>query len=399
VLTRARMILVTSVCLAGACLAGAGFARTPEPTAGVIVHEWGTFTSIAGKDGRAIEWLALDGPADLPCFVERARTVLLKTTLPATVRMETPVLYFYAPRETTVDVRVGFRQGAITEYFPRATVEPPRLTPTGLTPTGLSQPGLESAITWRHVRILPAAAAAFRSEPEPNHYYAARETDAAPVEVGPDRERFLFYRGIGSFALPIAATVGASDAIAVTSLGRHEIPALMLFENRGGRIGHRVHDRATREVRLAPPDLRGDLGSTRAALERMLVAQGLYPKEAAAMTETWRDSWFEEGTRLLYVVPPAVVDAVLPLRIDPAPARLARVFVGRLELATEATLADVRTIARSRDRASEQKYGRFLRPFVERLLAERLAPADRARVESLMTRASAPVTSKASPCP
>ena len=39
----------------------------------LTVHEWGTFTSIAGEDGRAIEWLALDGPTDLPCFVERAR--------------------------------------------------------------------------------------------------------------------------------------------------------------------------------------------------------------------------------------------------------------------------------------------------------------------------------------
>jgi hypothetical protein len=395
--TRARIILVTSVCLAGACLAGAGFARTPEPTAGVIVHEWGTFTSVAGKDGRAIEWLALDGPADLPCFVER--TVGPRKTQTATVRMETPVIYFYAPRQTTVDVRVGFRQGAITEYFPRAAVEPPRVIPTGL-----GQPGFESAISWRNVRILPAAAADFRSERAPNHYYAARATDAAPLEVGQDRERFLFYRGIGSFALPIAATVGASDAIAVTSLGRHEIPALMLFENRGGRIGHRVHDRATREVRLAPPNLAApgsgaDLGSTRAALERMLVAQGLYPKEAAAMTETWQDSWFEEGTRLLYVVPPAVVDAVLPLRIDPAPARLARVFVGRLELATEATLAEVRTIARTSDRASEQKYGRFLRPFAERLLAERLAPAERRRAEALMARASAAVAPKPSPCP
>ncbi len=35
----------------------------------------------------------------------------------------------------------------------------------------------------------------------------------------------------------------------------------------------------------------------------MLIAQGLYQDEAQAMLETWRDSWFEEGSRLLYIVP------------------------------------------------------------------------------------------------
>ena len=35
----------------------------------LIVHEWGTFTSIAGKDGVALEWRPLNGATDLPKFV------------------------------------------------------------------------------------------------------------------------------------------------------------------------------------------------------------------------------------------------------------------------------------------------------------------------------------------
>src|ERR1700682_1895660 len=35
----------------------------------LVVHEWGTFTSIAGKDGVALEWRPLNGPTDLPKFV------------------------------------------------------------------------------------------------------------------------------------------------------------------------------------------------------------------------------------------------------------------------------------------------------------------------------------------
>src|SRR5207244_3833047 len=61
----------------------------------LTVHEWGTFTSIAAEDGRAVEWTPLDGPQDLPCFVDRFR-FNIKGWMPGTVRMETPVLYFYA---------------------------------------------------------------------------------------------------------------------------------------------------------------------------------------------------------------------------------------------------------------------------------------------------------------
>lgn len=52
------------------------------------------------------------------------------------------------------------------------------------------------------------------------------------------------------------------------------------------------------------------------------------------MVETWRDSWFEEGTRLIYIVPSRAVDAFLPMHVNPAPSQTARVFVGRIELIT-----------------------------------------------------------------
>ena len=69
----------------------------------------------------------------------------------------------------------------------------------------------------------------------------------------------------------------------------------------------------------------------------MLLANGLYPEEASAMIDTWRESWFEEGTRLFYIVPRPAIDAILPLAITPAPSAIARVFVGRMELVTPAT--------------------------------------------------------------
>ena len=35
--------------------------------------------------------------------------------------METPVIYFYSKEPQTVDVRVDFPQGIITEWYPQAT--------------------------------------------------------------------------------------------------------------------------------------------------------------------------------------------------------------------------------------------------------------------------------------
>ena len=71
----------------------------------LIVHEWGTFTSIAGKTGFALDWRPLNGSSDLPKFVHTLqdgrglRHGPAKLSLEAQIRMETPVIYFYADRE------------------------------------------------------------------------------------------------------------------------------------------------------------------------------------------------------------------------------------------------------------------------------------------------------------
>jgi hypothetical protein len=68
-----------------------------------------------------------------------------------------------------------------------------------------------------------------------------------------------------------------------------------------------------------------------------LVQEGLFEKEAVAMLKTWRSSWFgETGTRLFYVVPRPITDALLPLEITPQPERTVRVLVGRMEIMTPA---------------------------------------------------------------
>src|SRR6266496_6474612 len=49
--------------------------KTLTRSENLVVHEWGTFTSIAGKDGVALEWRPLNGASDLPKFVHTIQTV------------------------------------------------------------------------------------------------------------------------------------------------------------------------------------------------------------------------------------------------------------------------------------------------------------------------------------
>ena len=144
------------------------------------------------------------------------------------------------------------------------------------------------------------------------------------------------YRGLANFPVPIAATTRADGTIDVRNTGSPEIASTILFENYGGRVSYRLGGALGDTQALARP-VSGDLASLRKDLQEILIANGLYPREAAAMLETWRDSWFTEGTRLFYVIPPAAVDTILPLDIEPRPAKVARVFVGRIEVITPAT--------------------------------------------------------------
>ena len=349
----------------------------------LIAHEWGTFTSVAGENGEAIDWWTLGGPQDLPCFVERLRT-LSKSDQGGTVRMETPVVYFYSPRQTTVDVTVRFHEGTITEWYPRATVS----TFAKHTPHTLK---------WAGVKVRPTPGAAFPREAAASHYYAARATDAAPVQVGDQHEKFLFYRGVGRFASPLAARLTAENRVVVTIKGREPLPAVILFENRGGRLRYQARGSLVGEAAVELPARTSDFNTLGAHLETVLIAQGLYVKEARAMIDTWRDSWFEEGTRLFYIVPQSTIDAVLPLAITPRPSAIARVFVGRVELLTPATLADVSGAIERNDVRAAARYGRFLPAIVERVLPSRQAAPDlRARADRVLapiyTSLATPVT-------
>jgi hypothetical protein len=347
----------------------------------LTVHEWGTFTSIAGSDGQAMDWLPLTGSTDLPSFVEHFRDVSFKGGLRGTVRMETPVLYFYSPRETTVSVKVSFAKGLITEWYPHASAVASLDPRRDIT---LYQKHTQGSIAWNSVHIEPGGSNNFRSDEQENHYYAARETSSAAVRVitpdGEQLEKFLFYRGVSTFSVPLSALLTPDGSVLLRNRLRAEIPALILFERRGEKVGFRFLGPLADQGTFALPEPSGSVDSLFSDLEGILVSQGLYPDEAHAMIETWKNSWFEEGARLFYLVPRGFVDSVLPLTIVPASAQITRVFVGRLELITPATEEIVESAFASNDRATLAKYRRFLEPILSSMIQNSTDPLRQRRL-------------------
>ena len=128
-----------------------------------------------------------------------------------------------------------------------------------------------------------------------------------------------------------------------------------------------------------------------------IVADGMYEKEARAMVNTWRSSWFgEEGTRLLYLLPQPLTDRMIPLKVTPVPDQTVRVMVGRLETLTPqieksienllAQLASPMPTQRDAAMASIAKFGRFAEPALQRVSKLSDDPEIKARAKDLLIK-------------
>jgi hypothetical protein len=365
-------------------------AAADEPSPRLIVHEWGTFTSIAGDDGVALDWRPLSGPSDLPSFVYdianhsqrgfRAALIPDKGSITGSVRMETPVLYFYTDRPMNVSAAVSFPHGHITEWYPAIQS---------------ARPGF-GHIDWGTFRLLPGHDAPLLTEPAPSHYYPARDTDAVPLRVctqrGDEHEKFLFYRGVGSFPQPLRVSL-QNETVTLQSEPGAQVGAVILFDRRGGRLSFSAHDLTGDAITAPRPTAPTTQADLEAALQQLLIQSGLYTKEADAMIATWRDHWFEDGLRAFYLLPTEATERLLPLTLTPAPAELVRTLVGRIDLITPEQRAQIRAailraaalrgkrqqVALQRLRAA---HGRFLPVIAQQLLPE-LPPLPPAFLDAL----------------
>jgi len=320
----------------------------------LVVHEWGTFTSLQDETGRTIGGINTDDEP-LPGFVHD----LLKDRSEAssgkglpisasrqeiTMRLETPVMYFHLPpggAQRTVDVSVQFRGGLLSQFYPDATtnVDRSKLFPV------IDEKTL-GALRWPNVRV---GTNGVGPKTDSHVWLAPRNVDAANVTADAgESERYLFYRGVGHIDAPIVAkrdgshlTFALRDTYKAFNSVTWQFNKLWLakFDVDGschaielGPIDEVENATIPTTIPTASTPAQLDLRQLRASMKKSLIAAGLFDDEAEAMLSTWEKSYFKSaGLRLFYLVPRDWTNRYLPLKLS-ADADIERVMIGRLEM-------------------------------------------------------------------
>jgi hypothetical protein len=348
------------------------------------LHEWGTFTTVAGSDGVLLTGLERE-EEHLPPFihshlglengqpqdpVEMTRILKLHGTLGFSnpmmkgmssrpvanvkVKMETPVIYFHSEEAFHANVKVGFDGGTISQWYPQRSggetlPEPPpspdpknKPTPRAAWTVDFAKP-YRGAIEW-DVDVLDPKQTRDLVLFKPNDnlgWIRTRQpvTNAVRTAKG-ETEGYLFYRGIGNFDPGLKTTVDTSETLHLENQSGGRIPYLVVFEIVGGtlRWTERIEGLDAKGTLDIPEDgLKAETNGFSETLYRAvstgLAKCGLTDAEARSMVETWWHSYFESpGLRVFWVLPREKTDQLLPLDVSPAPSELVRVLVGRSEV-------------------------------------------------------------------
>lgn len=399
------------------------------PGTGFRVHEWGTNTIVVGSDGSMQRGLHHE-EEDLPAFVyDRKREELASEV---DVKMETPVTYFYSDAPLTARVAVRFPRGVLTQWYPAVnSFYPPFFKGKGdpaldpkfpFTTAQCKEQFAEvhdGLLDWGEVEVLPRGAnASFPDAPLDRYTWShARDVDANAVraKASGQAERFLFYRGLGSFPIDVKVAAQPGDAgrdggiVLTNGDATRAVGAVFVLRVEKDRAAFDVVPAgipASASIARTAPSATQPLDVYAQALAKAMVGEldkaGLYHDESVAMVKTWARQWFRTpGVRVLYLAPQAWTDAQIPLSIDPAPKELVRVMVIRVEAITPALedvdVAEAQKLDVPETRAAGEAYyaslGRFAEPRLRRAIAKMgTAPAG---ASALLDRiAGANVTSR-----
>ncbi len=342
---------------------------------GLVVHEWGTFTTLQDENGRELSGINIDDEP-VPRFVHDVNPALLASPVLTsthweyrmkgaprahplvTMRLETPVIYFYPPKGVTepfpIDVNVKFRGGWLTQFYPHAAFAAPQLE-TGSFDFGKLTPETVGSLTWNDLRIGTKSAG---PETDERVWLAPRKVQAASVtNTDGESEKYLFYRGVGNLKAPLRVVMdrprhqlSIHGNFGAVLLGKEtaQVPPIWITQvRRGGAVAYRRLDGFTVSGDQKQVLAKGSCHFEEADFSKQnrqrleeemhtaLTADGLYADEATALLSTWQWSYFQSpGLRVFYLVPRQWTDFYLPLAISGNP-RTERVMVGRIELVSD----------------------------------------------------------------
>jgi hypothetical protein len=313
----------------------------------LAIHEWGTFTSLQDEQGNAIGGINSDDEP-VPYFVHRLSWNLIigapvqgapRCHPDVTMRLETPVVYFHrapgdeGPRK--VQLSAEFHGGWISEYFPQAQL---KLNGKDVTEKKLEnerlKPETVSRVTWDATLDFGGGVT---PETTDHVWITPREVKASDVKAGAERERYLFYRGVGHLDAPLRVTRKA-DRMEIERRDGVKIDSVWLADiHADGSCAFAKTDvSAGGPTEFKPSEFaKENLSKLRDEMHGELVTNGLNEDEATAMLKTWELSYFKSaGLRMFFLVPREWTEKVLPLTVS-EPADITRVMVGRIELVSK----------------------------------------------------------------
>ena len=320
------------------------------------VHEWGTFTTMVTPDGRQLTGMEKEEEA-LPKFVHDMTgqgITVGKGFYPGfkpknvTVRMETPVIYFYSDKEVNFEVKVGFKGGVISQWYPFNTTsfmqnkervkkflkDGNSSKEYGQIVWDFAKPTYDESI-WRGKVLSPYSEKSYSSpqSQETVTWVNPRHTDSNLIEIGRQVEKFIFYRGVASFEQGLKFNAQEDGVLKIQNHYGDTVPYVLVYEYKQGKklIHWQGRLAADEKVDLK---LNGEVDAKyHGRFIKALVDNGLFRKEAQSMLETWRHSYFEKpGLRVFYILPRKDVDEILPMTVKPKPEKLERVIVGKAEI-------------------------------------------------------------------
>lgn len=393
--------------LAAALAAPAAVFAAPAtaPAAPLVVHEWGTFTTLVTSWGEPLEGLYVDA-SRLPDFVHGLPFFQYGSSgWPArenlrgvTVKMETPVLYFYSKEEVPVSVKVGFRGGTISQWFPQR--HDGEANPAGPV-VDLGAGPYQGSISWKAKVLDPDVVGTFtqaREEtPETREWRAPRVTGSNLLEgERGEIEKFLFYRGLGNFPLALSLRFDADGKLQVRNGGAEDIPFVLVYQldledGQGGMpyVWWKGGLAAGAGKTLSRPEA-PDYSQGMAAMEELhkaMMAEGLYADEARALLNTWYDGYFHEsGLKAFWILPRRQVDSLLPLEMSPAPDSLERVIIGRSEILSPEVEAELIAEGGALPSRARDKYHLAYLDFLDRWTARASVPVTHRRPQAAARR-------------
>ncbi|MFZ4713197.1 MAG: hypothetical protein ACOYL6_05785 [Bacteriovoracaceae bacterium] len=334
------------------------------------IHEWGTFTSMVNEKGGLLsgmnhEEVGLPGFVyglrhDGPAAQNSAAQLALKNgsrphcfskcsffgandpmadVIPfnqfnttVTQKMETPVIYFYGAKGEQVHVEVSFPDGMISQWFPAASKFNSHLEEFN---NGFMQ--------WDVTLKDPSETSLYPRTSDNSIWNPARLTSANTIQTsvnGTEEERFIFYRGLADFKVPLQIKMKNKSAtellVTLTNNSDQAVPALFYLKSTyadGVTNFLSLPTLKPHETKSFLTSNAQNLKSAKNVIQAALIQSGLFEDEALSMLNTWDQSYFHtEGERILYLLPTEWTEKILPMKLSPVPQKLVRTLVGRIEL-------------------------------------------------------------------